>query len=297
MIRWSKIFWVLLLPVLMLAGACSGQKEDPEQEEWISLFNGKDLDGWEVKFTGHPIGENYKNTFRVEDGVIKAAYDQYERFNGEFGHLFYQEKYSYYRLQLEYRFTGDQLPGGASWATRNNGVMIHAQPASTMGEDQTFPTSIEVQFLGGLGAGERPTGNLCTPGTNVLLGDTLFLPHCINSSSPTYDGNQWVKAEVIVLGDSLITHVINGEPVISYSKPQLDSREPDFEEMKSVYGGLYLKEGHIALQSESHPTEFRNIRLLDLTGCMDPNALNFKSYYVKSDNSRCIYPRKKQSGQ
>jgi len=288
----KKLF---MLPFLLLVVACSGKKEDSAKEEWITLFNGKNLDGWEVKMTGYPLNENFNNTFRAENGILKAAYDRYDHFNGEFGHLFYKEKFSCYRLELEYRFTGDQVPGGPSWATRNSGVMVHSQPASTMKKDQPFPTSVEVQFLGGLGSGDRPTGNLCTPGTNVVLGDTLFLPHCINSSSATYDGDQWVKVEVIVLADSLITHLINGEPVISYARPQLDGREADYEEMTGIYGGHYLKEGFIALQGESHPTEFRNIRLLDLTGCMDPNALNYKDYYIKADNSRCVYPKKMRS--
>ena len=235
------------------------------KEEWIQLFNGKNLEGWDIKITGNPLNENFNNTFRVEDGILKAVYDQYTSFNGEFGHLFYKEKFSSYRIRIEYRFTGEQVPGGPGWAKRNSGVMIHSQSAASMEKDQSFPTSIEVQFLGGLDEGERPTGNLCTPGTHVEMKDSLFTPHCINSTSGTFNGDQWVTAEAIVYGDSLIYHLINGDTVLSYEKPQLDEGDEGYEKMLNLYGSKYIKEGYIALQAESHPVEFRKVELLDLS--------------------------------
>jgi hypothetical protein len=277
----------LLLAITTIS--CTAVKNDPAKEEWIRLFNGKDLSGWTIKIAGHPVNENFNNTFRVEDGVLKASYDQYKQFNGEYGHLFYKDKFSYYRVRLEYRFTGEQTPGGAGWAFRNSGIMLHGQTAESMTLDQSFPTSIEYQLLGGSGTGERHTGNLCTPGTNVVMKDSLFTPHCIDSRSKTYDGDQWVTAEAIVLGDSLITHLINGETVLAYTQPQLDDREASYPEMLAHYGSKLLKEGTISLQGESHPVEFRNVELLDLKGCTDPKALNYKSYYVETDNSRCRY--------
>ncbi|MBI3118397.1 MAG: DUF1080 domain-containing protein, partial [Candidatus Hydrogenedentes bacterium] len=123
--------------------------ETGQTEKWVSLFNGKDLDGWTPKIKGYPLGENFGNTFRVEDGVLKVVYDAYEKFDGKFGHLFYKEPYSNYRLRVEYRFVGEQVPGGTSWAWRNSGAMLHCQDPKSMGQDQDFPVSIEVQFLGG----------------------------------------------------------------------------------------------------------------------------------------------------
>ena len=138
-----------------------------QADEWVQLFNGKDLAGWSPKMTGEKFGEDKFRTFRVEDGVIKVAYDKYDAFNEHFGHLFYEKPFSSYILKIEYRFTGDQCKGGPGWATRNSGVMIHCQDPKTMSVDQDFPVSIEVQFLGGLGKGPRSTLNLCTPGTHV----------------------------------------------------------------------------------------------------------------------------------
>jgi hypothetical protein len=286
----SLVVVLSMLVVIGLVGSCSGGKVDPDEENWVQLFNGKDLTGWDFKITNHALNENYNNTVRVEDGVLKAAYDEYENFDGEFTHIFYEEKFSYYKLRVEYRFTGEQVTGGPGWAIRNSGAMIHSQSAASMGIDQPFPTSIEVQYLGGLGdGGERSTANLCTPGTNVEMYGELFTQHCTTSDSKTYDGDQWVMVEAVVYGDSLIAHVVEGDTVISYQKPQLDEGDPLYAEMLKHYGSKIISEGYIALQGESHPVEFRKVELLELKGCTDPKALNYKSYYIKSDNSRCIY--------
>jgi Domain of Unknown Function (DUF1080) len=245
------------------------------QKKWIKLFNGKDFTGWDIKIAGSPLNVNYKNTFRIEDGVIKVSYDEYETFKEEYGHIYYKKPYSNYILRLQYRFTGGQLKGGASWNVRNSGVMIHSQSAASMGTDQSFPVALEVQFLGGLGKGKRATASLCTPGTTVVNADTTFTDHILESSSQTYDGDRWVTVTVIVLNDSLIRHYINGEKVLAYTKPKVgggfvnagytwkEAHVPNAAEW-IMKDGTALKSGYIALQAESHPVEFRNIELLDL---------------------------------
>lgn len=230
---------------------------------WIRMFNGKDLDGWTPKIRGCPLGENYKNTFRAENGVLRVSYDQYGKFDNRYGHLFYRHSFSNYIMRLEYRFTGDQCPDGAGWAFRNSGVMIHGQPPETMGLDQNFPVSIEVQLLGGNGKDPRPTGNLCTPGTLVVLNGKLFTPHCTESRSKTFHGDQWVSLEIEVHGAGSIIHKINGEPVLEYEQAQLDAGDADAKKLIKGADRL-LRGGSISLQSESHPVEFRNIELLPL---------------------------------
>jgi hypothetical protein len=59
--------------------------------------------------------------------------------------------------------------------------------------------------------------------------------------------------------------------------------------------GQLLTEGYISLQSESHPVEFKNIEILNLEGCMDPMALNYKSYFIKSKPSDCTFKKKRKS--
>lgn len=260
-----------------------------EAGDWEVLFNGKDLTGWVPKFTFSDLGVNYRNTFRVEDGLLTVSYDQWKDFHGEFGHLFYNRSFSYYILELEYRFRGDQVPGGPGWAFRNSGTMLHGQDPKTMTRDQDFPISIEGQLLGGDGTHERPTQNVCTPGTNIYFGDDLIKRHCTNSTSATYHGDQWVKATYIVLGDSLIEHQANGETVMSYHHPTIDGSGIDPALANLFKDGMAVDHGFFSLQAESHPVQFRNIRILNLVGCKDPTAKNYKSYYVKNAPELCTY--------
>ena len=234
-----------------------------EEAKWISIFNGKDLTGWTPKIRGCEAGENFKNTFRVEDGVLKVNYSEYEQWDNRFGHLFYEKKFSHYRLRLEYRFTGEQIKGGPAWAFRNSGIMIQSEAPKTMELEQNFPTSLEVQLLGGNGKDERTTGNLCTPGTHVVMNDQLKTEHCINSKSKTFHGDQWVTIEVEVHGNGVIKHIVNGEEVITYSKPQLGG-DAHAEALAKVAGDIMISEGYFCLQSESHPVEFRKIEIQEL---------------------------------
>ena len=279
---------LIALP-LVLVHASAVAQTTPEQEEWIALFNGRDLAGWTPKITKHKLGENYANTFRVEQGVLKVSYADYERFDGRFGHLFYDQPFSYYRLRIEYRFVGDPVKDAPGpWALRNSGVMLHSQPPGTMLVDQNFPISIEAQFLGGLGDGKpRPTLNVCTPGTEIVYEHSIYPKHCLESRSKTFDGDQWVRAEVVVLGSALITHIVNGEKVLEYSLPQFGGGAVANFDPAAKPDGKVIESGYLALQSESHPLEFRKVELLNLAGCMDPKAANYKKYYVKSEPESC----------
>ena len=278
---------MLLLPAL---AAAQGPAGGPDQKAWIPLFDGKSLDGWVPKITGYDAGVNFGNTFRVEDGVLKVVYDQYDTFGSRFGHLFYKTPFSHYVLAVEYRFLGEQAKGGPDWAFRNSGAMIHGQPVETMQKDQDFPICIEVQFLGGRGDGKpRSTANLCTPGTNVVMNGKLETAHCVNSTSKTFDGDQWVRAEVEVHGDGAIVHKVNGETVLSYEKPQIGGGNVAQHDPAVKKDGQLLAGGTISLQAESHPVEFRKVELLNLVGCMDKKAKNYKTYFEKNDPAACRY--------
>ncbi|QDT10649.1 3-keto-disaccharide hydrolase [Planctomycetes bacterium K23_9] len=232
--------------------------------KWVSLFNGKDLEGWTPKIRYHKVGDNFANTFRVEDGIMKVRYDGYDEFKETFGHLFYQDKFSHYRFRVEYRFVGEQCKGGPGWALRNSGVMVHGEDPETMAKDQDFPMSIEVQLLGGDGTNDRTTSNLCTPGTNVVKDGKLFLPHCTSSTSKTYHGDQWVTAEIEVRGNEIVKHILDGKTVLQYTKPQLDDREAHSKELIKKNGSVMLSEGTISLQSEGHPVDFRKVEIMVL---------------------------------
>lgn len=250
----KRVVLIVGLACLVSAVGAAGAEEGEEpivSKEKIVLFNGKNLDGWKPKFKGHEVGDNYLNTFRVEDGILKVCYDKYEKFDNKFGHLFYEKPFSNYVIRVEYRFVGDQIPGGPGWAFRNNGIMVHGQTPESMGKGQSFPDSIEIQLLGGKGAGERSTANLCTPGTHVVIDGKLVKRHCISSRSKTYHGDQWVTVEAEVRGNKVIRHKVEGETVLEYNQPQLNNG-------KMLYGGT------ISIQAETHPTEFRKIELWKL---------------------------------
>ncbi|MEO8313590.1 MAG: DUF1080 domain-containing protein [Pseudomonadota bacterium] len=277
-----------ILVFVSLSGiASAAQPRDPAAREWIQLFNGRDLADWTPKFAKHDLGVNLHNTFRVEDGLLKVRYDQWSTFNAENGHLFYKEPFSYYLLAAEYRFVGKQVAGGPAWANRNNGLMLHSQHPKTMLKNQANPDSVEVQLLGGLGTGPRTTANLCTPGTQVVYQGKLHTQPCINSTSPTFDGDQWVRVEVLVHGNELIRHIVGGRTVIEYSKPTIDSGNVNPADPPVKINGTPITGGYIALQAETAPIDFRKVELLNLEGCTDPKAANYKSYFVKSNPAVC----------
>ncbi|UTF60410.1 DUF1080 domain-containing protein [Gilvimarinus sp. DA14] len=246
--------------------SCSSQTTPSEDDGWRSLFNGKNLDGWVVKIHHHELGDNYANTFRVVDGVVQVNYDGYEGFGERFGHLFYKEPFSAYHLKFEYRFTGQWLEDAPGYAYRNSGVMFHSQAPDTILKEQDWPISVEYQMLADRGDGKpRPTGNMCSPGTDVFFNGKLDERHCINSSSATYAPGEWVKAELIVDGDSRVVHKVNGDKVLEYTAPQMGGGVVSGYDAKIWRQGKPLQEGYIALQSEGQGVEFRNIKIKQLS--------------------------------
>lgn len=270
------IIILLLLSVLSQAQNVTNS----ENENWISLFNGVNLDGWTIKITNQDLNFNFNETVVVEDSMIRIRYDKYDEFNNSFGHIYYNTPFSHYKLSFDYRFVGEQLKGGASWNVRNSGVMLHSQSAESNEYGQHFPVSVELQLLGGLNKGTRTTANVCTPGTAVEMGDTVNYNHCINSTSKTYHGDQWVHVEAIVLGGHSMTFIVEGDTVLNFQHPQIGGGfisdkgpEPDWNKfgverdaaLWMSKAGTVLTGGYIALQAESHPIDFKNIKLLDLT--------------------------------
>ena len=280
--------WRLASLFLLLSVTVFSQN-DPNRKDWVSIFNGKNLDGWVIKLAHQELGDNYRDTFRVEDGIIKVSYDKYDEFGTRFGHAYYHEKLSYYILSLEYRFVGEMMKDAPSYVRLNSGVMVHSQAPETMPKEQNFPISVEAQFLGETAGSTavRHTMNVCTPGTEIFMNGEMVKAHCTPSTSQTYRGDQWVKVEVEVLGSERVRHIIDGETVLQFEKPQIGGGVATGFDPAVKKDGMLLSEGYIALQAEGQPVQFRNVRLLQLSGCMDPKASNFKSYYVHRDDTKC----------
>lgn len=245
--------------------SCSQKKSSDASSGWTPLFNGTDLTGWTVKIKGYDAGDNFGNTFRVEEGMIKVRYEQYDSLRDRFGHLFYNDEFSHYKLRVEYRIVGEQCPGAPGWAYKNSGIMVHGQTPESMEKDQDFPTSIEVQLLASDSLVQRTNMNVCTPGTNIVMDDQLILDHCINSFSENFYGEDWITAEVEVRGNNVISHIINGDTVLQYNRPQLDERDATYAKLIVMNGGdKMLSKGTISLQSEGHPIDFRKVEIMKL---------------------------------
>jgi hypothetical protein len=255
--------YVLIFAILALS--CTSSKTNETDSGWVSLFNGNDLNDWIVKIHHHETGENFGETFRVEEGMIKVRYDKYGDYNNQFAHLYYKTPFSRFHLSLDYRFTGQLQSGAPEYTLLNSGVMFHSQDPRSMPKEQNWPISVEMQFLATLDDGtERHTGNMCSPGTEIVYNGELYPSHCLNSSSKSYPREEWVHADLIVLGDSLITHVINGDTVLQYSKPTMGGGVVQGYDSTLWKPGTPLTNGYVALQSEGQPIDFRNVKLRQL---------------------------------
>ena len=260
--------WIISLVILGLLSCpestCIAQNKQSTEPKWVDLFNGKDLNGWTVKIAGHPIGDNYANTFRVEDGILKCEYDDYNEFDGRYGHLYTNLSYSHYKLRMEYRFEGRQLPDAPNYVDLNSGVMLHSQSPQSMKLEQAFPASLEMQFLADQGKGKRQTGNVCTPGTHLVHNGKFTKKHIVKSSGPTLPRDEWVSVEIEVHGNQQIIYRVRGEEVLRYTKPQLDPNSKEAKPLLAKGANRKLTHGHIALQAEAQRVWFRNIKIMPL---------------------------------
>ena len=284
----KKNFWIC--SILLLA-SCMEKVDESNIENWEAIFDGTNLSDWTPKFMGFDVGENYKNTFRLTDSLIHVSYDQYDSFNNEFGHLFFKKKYSHYRLRATYRFMDVELKNRPDWAFANNGLMLHSQPVKTMAKDQPFPLSIEFQLLQGyVDEIGRATGRFCTPACEVDYEGSQYPYHCqVDYAGPVHPLETWVEVEAIVYGDSLVHHVVEGDTVVTYTNIRIGGDLSEGLNTDKFVSGNPLSDGYIALQAEGHDTQFKKIKILNLCGCMDAKAKNYKSYFVKDDPKVCKY--------
>ncbi|WP_369800281.1 DUF1080 domain-containing protein [Caulobacter sp. Root1472] len=253
----------------LCAGAQAGA-ETVKAGPWRPLFDGRTLEGWTPKVAKHPAGENYHQTFVVDHGVIRVSYAGYDKLDGQFGHLFYKTPFKAYRLRLTYRFLPEGgLPDTPTWARSNSGIMFDSQSPESMTVEQPFPVSIEFQLLGKDGDAPRPTGAVCTPGTNITFDGVTAKDHCTPpANAPTVPNGTWVKAELEVLPNGEISQKINGVVVHHYANVTLDPDDTVAGGAKPYIlarGAQPVTEGYIALQSEGHPIEFKDIEIQELT--------------------------------
>jgi 3-keto-disaccharide hydrolase len=232
--------------------------------QWISLLNGKNLEDWTVKIAGHDLNDNYRNTFRVEDGLLKVSYEQYEKFGGRFGSLFYKKKLSHYWFRAEYRFVGKQVSGAPSWAYKNSGIQLHSQAPDTVRKDQEFPVSVEFDIVGGRLLGRHPTGDVCENGTRVTIDGSVLRDKCSKLSDVTIPGDEWVVILAEVQGGTRVRQIVNGVLVVEYTDLALDENDADARRLLNSGGDKALTSGYLSIQANGHPIEFRRIEILPI---------------------------------
>ncbi|EAZ80775.2 3-keto-disaccharide hydrolase [Algoriphagus machipongonensis] len=268
MSKYILLFVMGVVSISCTSGNSTNNEVKPEnqQSDWQVMFNGENLDGWIPKIQHHETGDNYAETFRVKDGIIEVNYDDYnEGFDDRYGHLFYEKPFSSFHMTWEYRFTDQWLEDAASYTYRNSGVMFHSQAPNSILKEQDWPISVEWQMLAEEKEGvPRPTGNMCSPGTDVFFEGEKDPRHCINSTSPTFQWDEWVRADLIVYGDSLVIHMVNGDTVLRYTKPQIGGGTATRFDPNIKVDGTPLKSGYIGLQSEGQGVLFRDLRIKEL---------------------------------
>ena len=288
----QRALTVIVIVVVAASGSTLHAQPTPWTDapagDWIQLFDGESLEGWTPKIRGRQLGDDPLRTFRVDDGKLVVRYDGNDAFDEQFGHLFWREPRSHYVIAVEVRFVGAQVPDAPAWARMNSGIMVHSQSPESMLRDQDFPISIEAQLLAGDAGERRPTANLCTPGTHVERDGELVAQHCVESSSRTVAPGEWARVEIVVLGNERIEHRVDGQVVLTYQRPQVGGGVVTGFDPAVKKDGMLLSEGYIALQAEGQPIDFRRVELMNLSGCMNPKASNYKSYYVHRDDSKCV---------
>ncbi len=254
---------LLLLPLIIYSFQVGtiGTKE-AHAKKWVSLFNGRNLHGWVPKFAGFAAGVNFGNTFRVENGILSTRYNQYDSFRNRFGALYFDKKFTNYRLKVEYRFAEPLTPGAPAWGFQDGGIQYHCQAPTTVARDQPFPVCLEYNILGGTGKADRPSGEICCSGMYVFIDGQRNTSYCTPPTvKRTVPGEDWVTAEIEVR-DGKITHYINGEAVLSFENPHYDFTHP-IGKTFIINGNDVVRDGYISLQSNSHPMDFRKVEIME----------------------------------
>ena len=202
----------------------------------ISLFNGKNLDGWHMDVPALEKDSTLQNPFIVRDGYLVSLGEPR-------GHLITDTIYSNYRLIVEYRFPDE--PG-------NCGVLVHASTPRALYE--MFPQSIEVQMM------HQHAGDFW------CIVEDITVPNMVKRRGPketwgiTEGENRRIK--------NLTEH--SEKPLGEWNRMTVEAVDDSIKVW--VNGDLVnfgydatATEGHIALQAEGAEVEFRKLKLIPIT--------------------------------
>lgn len=260
-----------LLAFFAVLFGCSEQKESAE---WSNLFNGENLQGWQI-FGGNGkfSDENSlkaENIFSVKNGAIQVYADAKTGSKQELAVLISDKAYSRYHLQVEYRWLEGRFQPRDK-ANRDSGILVHAH--TWLKGPWPWPPSIEMQMGDGQVGEEYVTGDLWvlgntrvnTPQSNGKYATTGKRVEKSGADGPINNltsihgekaNGEWNLAEVIIDGHKSAQFILNG---------QLVNEVFDIEFMdKADNSWKALEQGHIVLQAEWAEVEFRSVRIKPL---------------------------------
>lgn len=250
---------------------------------WITLFNGKNLDGWSIQLRDQDKNEDPNHLVQVDHGVLHFYKDAQAGSEQPFGYLATAKEYSSYRLRLEYKW-GEKKFAPRTGSVRDSGLLYHVTAT-----DKVWPDSVEYQIqendVGDIyaistqvtsSADPKTTNIVTTISTNntsgvirtnsnarlkflepteggvpVVQGRLGTSLRVIRNPMNEHEG--WNTVEIEVRGNSA-THLLNGT---------VNNRCNNIK--KSVNGEwIPLDRGRIALQLEGAEIFYRKIQIQEL---------------------------------
>jgi hypothetical protein len=236
------------------------QTSDTEEEDFKTIFNGKNLDGWYLKIKSGDK-EMAKKVFTVKDGMIHIFGDQFPKDyklntgeNDTYGLICSEKTYSKYILRFEYKW-GEKLANDFEKWQYVSGLYYH------MINDFVWPIGIQYQVRYDHTISRNHTGDFIRPaGANYNWfcneNETYLHPNnggkqdlksgFMHLAKPTKNfnalNNKWNQCEIIVMGDQYAIHKLNGEIV-------------------NMAFNLELGAGFFGFQSETAEIFYKNIRI------------------------------------
>lgn len=232
--------------------------------ETIDLFNGRDLDGWQV-VVGDSGFVDDQSVFQVVDGAVHVYKDAIDGSEQPFGYLLSEDEYSDYRLSLEYKWGRKKFPPrGGFEDVRDAGVCYHVQAPFVI-----WPTSAECQIQEG-DTGDvwvikvRATSTVHPEIMNYWPADEGGVKLTKGGGSDEYqrflrsycyEQPGWNRVELVIRGDHA-TYIING---------RVANRVSDLKRWdESSSSWQALDRGRILLQAEGAEIFYRNVTLQPL---------------------------------
>ena len=238
----------------------SGQtRPASDSDGWVSLFNGRNFDGWYTFLPSTGKNADPKKVFKVENGMVHILDIPVTRESQEFGYLATDREFGHCRIRAEFKWGVKRFPPRED-DKRDSGLLYYFT-----GPDKVWPRALELQIqetdVGDLWIleGSRITTKIETEGypMYVLSGPLRTQSRGrIIKFGDFEDRDGWNTVEAVLDGDRS-TQLVNGRAVMrAWDVKQTSPDDP------ATY--LPVTSGRIMLQAEGAEIWFRNVRMKPL---------------------------------